>query len=415
MQYQSEVKNPAYAPAVHELDKWIAETAAADPPRGGFRFPPALLSQHSPFRQVAAGLAQCSCHNGLYWAITGVNGPSRSNRVRRMPAAGGVMLWVYVPRGTSLDRIAVTSDADVPDNAIWFDLVNPDQQEDKIVERKIGVAVPTREEMQEIEVTSRLYVENGARYMTATLMCQSDTDTPKTTPVTFILSGHRLDHRPLRRAASVHDRRQQARPGLPGRGERRIRPDGPARRGDRSRRRHPGAHRRRGRSGLPRHFRAGGASSKRSHQTILKVIGRKGDLTSKVRESLVSIGRLLLYLANEADSESMRWAKETRSQLRGMQRDVQSLSDHATYLSNKITFLLDAMLGVVFIEQNNIIKIFSIAAVVLMPPTLVASIYGMNFKHMPELDWTLGYPLAILLMLVAAALPYFIFKWKKWL
>jgi magnesium transporter len=132
-----------------------------------------------------------------------------------------------------------------------------------------------------------------------------------------------------------------------------------------------------------------------------------------VRESLVSIGRVLLYLANEADN--MRWAKETRSQLRGMQRDVQSLSDHATYLSNKITFLLDAMLGVVFIEQNNIIKIFSIAAVVLMPPTLVASIYGMNFKHMPELDWTFGYPLAIAMMLVAAALPYFIFKWKKWL
>jgi magnesium transporter len=132
-----------------------------------------------------------------------------------------------------------------------------------------------------------------------------------------------------------------------------------------------------------------------------------------VRESLVSIGRVLLYLANEADN--MRWAKETRSQLRGMQRDVQSLSDHATYLSNKITFLLDAMLGVVFIEQNNIIKIFSIAAVVLMPPTLVASIYGMNFKYMPELDWALGYPFAVVLMLIAAALPYFVFKWKKWL
>src|SRR5260370_21938362 len=102
------------------------------------------------------------------------------------------MLWVYVPRGTSLDRIAFTRDADVPDSAVWFDLVNPTQEEDKIVERKVGVAVPTREEMQEIEVTSRLYVENGARYMTATLMCQSDTDTPKTTPVTFILSGHRL-------------------------------------------------------------------------------------------------------------------------------------------------------------------------------------------------------------------------------
>jgi len=98
-----------------------------------------------------------------------------------------------------------------------------------------------------------------------------------------------------------------------------------------------------------------------------------------------------------------------------MQRDVQSLSDHATYLSNKITFLLDAMLGVVQIEQNNIIKIFSIASVALMPPTLIASIYGMNFRTMPELGWDLGYPFAVVLMLIAAILPFAFFRWKKWL
>jgi magnesium transporter len=94
---------------------------------------------------------------------------------------------------------------------------------------------------------------------------------------------------------------------------------------------------------------------------------------------------------------------------------VQSLSDHASYLNSKIQFLLDAMLGVVSLEQNNIIKIFSVMAVVLMPPTLIASIYGMNFKNMPELEWSLGYPLAVVLMLIAAALPYLFFKWKKWL
>src|SRR5438093_4588401 len=105
---------------------------------------------------------------------------------------GRVMVWVYVPRGTSLERVQVTSDVVVPESAVWFDLVNPNQEEDKIVERQVGIGVPTREEMQEIEVTSRLYVENGARYMTATLMCQSDTAVPKTTAVTFILSGHRL-------------------------------------------------------------------------------------------------------------------------------------------------------------------------------------------------------------------------------
>jgi len=325
------------------------------------------------------------------------------------------MLWVYVPRGTSLDRIAVTSDADVPDSAVWFDLVNPAHEEDKIVERKVGAAVPTREEMQEIEITSRLYVENGGRYMTATLMCQSDTDTPKTTPVTFIISGHRL----------ITVRYDEPRPFMIV-GNKLARNCSPTVTGESVLMDLLDAVIDRAADILERigsevdqishdifEPEGGRADRSRSYNEILKAIGKKGDLASKVRESLVSIGRLLLYLANEADS--MRWAKESRAQLRGMQRDVHSLSDHAAYLSNKIQFLLDAMLGVVTIEQNNVIKIFSVAAVALMPPTLIASIYGMNFKHMPELDWSLGYPIAIALMLIAAALPYFFFKWKKWL
>ena len=325
------------------------------------------------------------------------------------------MLWVYVPCGTSLDRMAVTSDVDVPDSAVWFDLVNPTHEEDKIVERKVGMAVPTREEMQEIEVTSRLYVENGARYMTATLMCQSDTEAPKTTPVTFILSGHRL----------ITVRYDEPRPFMIV-GNKLARVCSPTVTGESVMMDLLDAVIDRAADILERigsevdqishdifEPEAGGADRSRSYNEILKTIGKKGDLASKARESLVSIGRLLLYLANEADS--MRWAKESRAQLRGMQRDVHSLSDHAAYLSNKIQFLLDAMLGVVTIEQNNVIKIFSVAAVALMPPTLIASIYGMNFKHMPELDWQLGYPVAIVLMLLAAALPYFVFKWKKWL
>jgi magnesium transporter len=325
------------------------------------------------------------------------------------------MLWAYVPRGNSLDRVSVKSSADVPESAVWFDLVNPQNQEDKLVEQKVGIAVPTREEMQEIEVTSRLYVENGARYMTATLMCQSDTDAPKTTPVTFILSGHRL----------ITVRYDEPRPFMMV-GNKLARTCAPTVNGESVLMDLLDAVIDRAadileRVGLevdqvshdifePEDARA---DRTRSYNQILRAIGRKGDLASKVRESLVSIGRLLLYLANEADS--MRWAKEPRAQLRGMQRDVHSLSDHAAYLSNKIQFLLDAMLGVVTIEQNNIIKIFSVAAVALMPPTLIASIYGMNFKHMPELDWHFGYPLAIALMVLAAALPYYFFKWKKWL
>jgi magnesium transporter len=324
------------------------------------------------------------------------------------------MLTVYIPRGTRLERISVEAGADVPQEAVWIDLVTPTPQEDKLVERLLGVAVPTREEMQEIEVSSRLYVENGARYMTATLMCQSDTETPKTTPVTFILAGHRLitvrydDPRPFLIVSNKVAR--LCPPNVSGETVLTDLLDAVI---DRA-------------ADILEKIGmevdqvshdifepADTARGPRSYNTILKSIGSKGDLTSKVRESLVSIGRLLLFLANEA--EGMRWAKDTRSQLQSMQRDIHSLSDHASYLTNKITFLLDAMLGVVQIEQNDIIKLFSVAAVVLMPPTLIASIYGMNFKHMPELNWDYGYPFAVGLMILAAALPYVLFKWKRWL
>jgi magnesium transporter len=268
--------------------------------------------------------------------------------------------------------------------------------------------------MQEIEVSSRLYVENGARYMTATLMCQSDTASPRTTAVTFILAAHRLvtvrydEPKPFQIVG--HKLGRQCPEKMTGE---MVLVDLLDAIVDRSA------------DILERIgmevdtvsrdiFEPTSAERNSAHyKAILTSIGRRGDLTSKVRESLVSIGRLLLFLANEA--EGMRWTKDTRALLNSMQRDVQSLSDHATYLSSKITFLLDAIVGVVTIEQNNIIKIFSVAAVALLPPTLIASIYGMNFKHMPELDWQYGYPLAIGLMIGGAVLPYLWFKWKKWL
>ncbi|MEX1084173.1 MAG: magnesium transporter CorA family protein [Xanthobacteraceae bacterium] len=301
----------------------------------------------------------------------------------------------------------------LPQDAVWLDLVRPTLAEDKLVERLVGTALPTREEMQEIEVSSRLYVEDGARFMTATLMCASDTDMPRTTAVTFILAGNRL----------VTVRYDDPRPFvLIGNKLTRVCPAGAS-----------------GQTILmelldavidrtavileriaaevdhvsQQIFDVHAPHGAPFYNSVLQTIGRKGDLTSKVRESLVSIGRLVLFLANEA--QAMGWGKEVGAQLRSMQRDVQSLSDHATYLTNNITFLLDAMLGVVTIEQNNVIKLFSVMAVVLLPPTLIASIYGMNFRHMPELDWTFGYPIAIVLMMAAAFLPYLYFKWRKWL
>jgi magnesium transporter len=324
------------------------------------------------------------------------------------------MLSVYVPHNGSLERAAIEPGEAPPAGTVWIDLITPSVQEDKLVEQFLGIAVPTREEMQEIEVSSRLYVENGARYMTATLMCASDTPTPMTTPVTFILSSHRLctvryeDPRPF--ALVEHKLARNCSPKVSGESVLIDLLDAIV---DRSA---DILERIAAEVDQVSHtiFEPDDEAAPPSYNDVLKALGRKGDLTSKVRESQVSVGRLLSFLANEA--EGMKWPKDAKMQLVSMQRDVTSLSDHATYLANKITFLLDAMLGVVNIQQNAIIKIFSIMAVVFMPPTLVASIYGMNFHSgMIELDWALGYPWALFLMVVVAVLPLAFFKWKKWL
>jgi len=326
------------------------------------------------------------------------------------------MFSVFVPSESSLKKVAITDLDALPESAVWIDLVKPTAAEDKAVERLAGIAVPTREDMQEIEISSRLYVENSARYMTSTLMCAADTENPRTTAVTFILASHRLvtvrydEPRPFvlvenklaRNCAAgitgemvlmelldaVIDRNadilERAGGEMDAISHQIFEPEGAARTGHAKR-----------------------------YSDILIAIGRKGDLTSKVRESLVSIGRVVTFVAASVDG--VKWSKDMREQLKTMQRDVVSLTDHASYLSNKITFILDAMLGVVNLEQNNIIKLFSVMAVVLMPPTLIASIYGMNFKIMPELEWEHGYPLAVVMMVLAAVAPYMYFRWKKWL
>ena len=325
------------------------------------------------------------------------------------------MLSAYVPAKSSLKKLPAADPAALPDDVVWIDLLNPTAEEDRAVERLAGISVPTREDMQEIEISSRLYIENSARFMTATLMCQSDTDMPRVTAVTFILAGRRLVtvryDAPKPFALVESKLARSCTPGISGEMVLMELLDAVI---DRC---------------ADILERAGAEVDQVSHDIfepeserhgqakryaqILIAIGRKGDLVSKVRESLVSIGRVVTFLS--AVMEGVKWSKDMREQLKTMQRDVASLTDHASYLAGKITFALDAMLGVVNLEQNNIIKLFSVMAVVLMPPTLIASIYGMNFRTMPELEWALGYPMALGMMLMAAVLPYFLFRWKKWL
>jgi magnesium transporter len=157
----------------------------------------------------------------------------------------------------------------------------------------------------------------------------------------------------------------------------------------------------------------GVAARKRRFDVVLQSIGREGEVTSKARESAHSLGRLLTFLAYAVNER--KEGKPLQLRVRAASRDVSSLTDHATFLSGKIIFLLDATLGMIQIQQNDIIKIFSVAAVVFLPPTLIASIYGMNFHVMPELDWLFGYPFALGLMVLCAVLPYLYFKHRGWL
>jgi magnesium transporter len=325
------------------------------------------------------------------------------------------MLSVFIPAESSLKKVTADDLAALPEGAVWVDMVNPTAAEDRAVEALAKIAVPTREDMQEIEISSRLYIENGARYMTAILMCHSDTDMPRTTAVTFILAGHRLVtvryDQPKPFALVENKLARFCAAGITGEMVLMELLDAVIDRcADILERIGADVDHVSHEIFEPDSERHGHA---KQYSKILIAIGRKGDLTSKVRESLVSIGRLVAFLS--AVMEGVKWTKDMREQLKTMQRDVASLTDHASYLAGKITFVLDAMLGVVNLEQNNIIKLFSVMAVVLMPPTLIASIYGMNFKVMPELDWPHGYPFALALMLCAAIVPYWIFKWKKWL
>jgi magnesium transporter len=323
------------------------------------------------------------------------------------------MLTVYENRSGALQR--QKGKPRFTEEALWIDLLNPTREEEKKVERALKFNVPTREEQQEIEASSRLYQENGAYFMTATLLYHSEQGDPRTTPVTFILAGQRLVtvRYAEPRAFSIYVARcnradtdlKTGAAVLIGLLETII-----DRLADFIERLQAEVE---GLSHSIFEIKGGAASRQRRFDVMLRAIGREGEITSKARESAHSFGRLLTFLIHAANER--KEVKPLQARIRTAARDVTSLTDHATFLSGKIVFLLDATLGMINIQQNDIIKIFSVAAVVFLPPTLIASIYGMNFRHMPELDWWFGYPLAITLMILAAVVPYLYFKRRGWL
>jgi magnesium transporter len=323
------------------------------------------------------------------------------------------MLTVYDFQDDALT--AQTGLPTVREETVWIDLLNPTSGEEEIVERALKIDVPTREDQQEIEASSRLYQEDGAYFMTATLVYQGDGTEAKMTPVSFILVGNRLvtvryaEPRAFAMFASRCNRQElnlaKGATVLVGLLDTII-----DRLADFIERIQSEV------DTLSRSVfenTGGAAARQRRFDVVLQSIGREGEIASKAQESCYSLGRLLTFLVFTVNER--KEGKPLSARVRAAVRDVNSLTDHATFLSGKIIFLLDATLGMIQIQQNDIIKIFSVAAVVFLPPTLIASIYGMNFHVMPELDWILGYPLALSLMVLFAVLPYIYFKHKGWL
>lgn len=324
------------------------------------------------------------------------------------------MLSTYIATARGLARTEATGVQRIPDNVVWIDLLEPSAEEERDVERELGIEIPSREEMREIETSNRLYEENGALYMTTTIAAKLDTVRPESTAVTFILANGRLitnryvDTRPFRNFITYAERHPIACgssiaifAGLIEAVTERI-ADTLERVGNDLD----------AVSGSIFQTDPEARKSKRDLRGLLERIGFNGELNSKARESLVSLARLLVFVQQ---SGNIVLNDEYRSRFRSIASDAGALSDHSSFLGSKVSFLLEATLGLINLEQNNIIKIFSVAAVMFMPPTLIASIYGMNFQHMPELRWPWGYPLALLLMFGSIIGIYVYFKRRGWL
>jgi magnesium transporter len=298
----------------------------------------------------------------------------------------------------------------LPDNVTWIDLQNPNQEEQLCVERALGVEIPTHEEMSEIEVSSRLYQEDNAYFLTAAVLSRTETGSPNLDPITVVLVGHRLvtvrysDPLPIRAFAM-----QALRPGysdVSGEGILAGLLDAIT---DRIADLLEATQREL--DTVAQEIFSTQHEDAVDYQDVLRRVGKSQVLVSRVRESLLTLSRLSAFLSRPGQKAEKNLARKFKT----VARDIMALSDHALFLTSNINFLLDATLGMINIEQTGIIKIFSVAAVVFLPPTLIASVYGMNFSVMPELAWEFGYPFAIALMIISAVLPYVYFKHKRWL
>lgn len=302
--------------------------------------------------------------------------------------------------------------------AVWIDLLNPTPEEERAVQSALRLEIPTREEMQEIESSSRLYKEDDALFLTANFLYGVEKGDFASTAITFVLTNTALVtvRYATPQAFAAFATRCQRTPGAllasPDAVMLHLFEQVVDRLADILER--VAGDMDRASAATFRGQRARAKADKRDadFKETLITLGQVGEVTTRASETLLGLSRILTFVGAE---KAMAVRKENQVLIKTLVRDVRSLVDHANVLNDKAQFLLDAVLGIINVEQSNIIKTFTVASVALMPPTLIASIYGMNFQYMPELDWGIGYPLALGLMLVSAVAPIVYFRRKGWL
>lgn len=344
-----------------------------------------------------------------------------------------IIAYTYTDEG-EIEKFELTAGDPIPKDTTWIDLLDPSMEEDKYIQKATKIDAPTREEMDKFEVMSPFYKERDSYYMTITAIQKIDRAYPEGIAITFILHPKFLvtlrysrpkafsyfSNRALRDAELCSSPTAV----LEGLIESMVHSlaDALEKTGneidqmliDLFEKPTTIAEQHKRKSKLRNDDddeEEVELSSSEYYTALIKRVGRAGNLISKVRESLVSINRMLIFFGQIDESKHLS-SKELRNQFRNLTREIHSITEYANFLSQRNSFLLDAALGMLNVEQNATIKIFTIAAAMFLPSTLIASIYGMNFSYMPELDWIVGYPMALVLIVASALASYYYFKRK---
>jgi len=295
--------------------------------------------------------------------------------------------------------------------AVWIDLRAPSEDEISEVERATGLTVPTRDDVSAIEASSRLQRVGKALYMSAPLLVAGDAT--HLSPVGFVLTPERLITLRFDKFGAFDLAASHMTDDLDLTGFGAFTclfesvvdklADGLELLGtELDHVSHAIFHQ--------KNHRRGANNEIYQRQTLAKV-GRVGERLSQVRDVLLSVGRIVPFVLEVRQGET---PEPIAARLKAVRQDIASLNDYEAHLANKVQFLLDAVLGFITISQNDIFKVLTVASIVGIPPTLMAGVYGMNFKVMPELNWAWGYPFGWAVIIISAVIPLAWFKWKGW-